>query len=89
MSRTSDEIFQESFLDVRAKLLEVAATLDRIERAGDGLSGDGLSSETLSLRGKIDQAITICGSPGTDRAERLQHLFSREFDPDWRTEMNL
>ncbi|KAA1262121.1 hypothetical protein LF1_46820 [Rubripirellula obstinata] len=84
MTRSPNEIFLESFLDVRAKLLEVAATLDRIERAGDELSSDA-----ADLRGKIDQAIAICASSGTDRAERLQHLFSREFDPDWRKEMNL
>ena len=84
MSRSSDEILQESFLDVRAKLLEVAATLDRVERVGDELLG-----ESLSMRKKIDQAIAICASVGTDRAERLQHLFSREFDPQWRTEMKL
>jgi hypothetical protein len=84
MSRSPDDIFQESFLDMRAKLLEVAATLDRIDRAGDGLSDDA-----LDLRLKIDQAIAICASAGTDRAERLQHLFSRQFNADWRKEMNL
>jgi hypothetical protein len=84
MARNSDVIFSESFLEMRAKLLEVAATLDRIDRAESKLSSD-----QQALRRKIDQAIEICASHGGDRAQKLQHLFSREFDPNWRSEMNV
>ena len=87
MPRNPDTILNESFLDVRAKLLEVAATLDRIDRAGN--NGESLSADLAERRAKIDQAIQICGSPDADRADRLHTLFSRSYDPQWRTQMNL
>ena len=34
-NRPADQILDETFLGVRAKLLEVAATLDRIDRSAD------------------------------------------------------
>ncbi|MDA8745766.1 hypothetical protein N9N28_14125 [Rubripirellula amarantea] len=83
MSRNADQILAESFLDVRAKLLEVAATLDRVDRAGK------LDQEQEQQRGKILEAMQICMSDSANRAEQLQHLFSRPFDPQWRTEMKL
>ncbi|QDT06609.1 hypothetical protein K227x_50200 [Rubripirellula lacrimiformis] len=88
MNRNADLILDESFLDVRAKLLEVAATLDRIDRAAQDHAG--LSADQKDRRGQIDAAIEICASSdGADRAARLQHLFSRPFQSDWRSTMQL
>ena len=94
MPRNPDAILSESFLDVRAKLLEVAATLDRIDRAAKDKGTANKDASVLSpqqndLRLKIDEAIRICLTDGCDRAERLQTLFSRQFDPNWRSEMKL
>jgi hypothetical protein len=80
-TRHADAILDESFLEIRAKLLEVAAALDRIDRADGELSAD-----PQKMRQKIDQAIVLCGTPDIPRAERLQRLFSRDFDPNWRSE---
>lgn len=85
--RDADRILDESFLDVRAKLLEVAATLDRIERASQ--MHQGLSGDQLDRRESIDEAIRICLGDGADRAARLQQLFSRPYHGDWRTTMQL
>ncbi|MBL6724434.1 MAG: hypothetical protein ISQ09_05035 [Rubripirellula sp.] len=85
--RNADEILNNSFLEVRAKLLEVAATLDRIERAlGEEQQLEEASSAS---RAKIDEAIKILLSSGDDRAERLQHLFSREYAESWRNEFGI
>ena len=85
--RAADQILNESFLEVRAKLLEVAATLDRIDRSADEESP--LADQNMSRRAGIDDAIRILLSEGPDRAERLQRLFSREYEPDWRKQMQL
>jgi len=85
--RAASQILTESFLDVRAKLLQVAATLDRIDRSAD--AEGSLSPSAQGQREQVDAAIQILLSGGCDRAERLQRLFSREYDSSWRQDMNL
>lgn len=85
--RCANLILDETFLEVRAKLLEVAATLDRIDRSSD--EGQPLDAASGKRRAKLDDAIRILLSEGPDRAERLQKHFSREYEPEWRTTMNL
>ncbi len=85
--RAADQILDESFLEVRAKLLEVAATLDRIDRSAD--DGSPLTDRNKPRRASINDAIRILLSEGPDRTERLQRLFSREYEADWRQQMQL
>lgn len=87
MMRAADQILDESFLSVRAKLLELAATLDRIDRSAD--EGAPLMDENQPRRASVDDAIRILLSEGPDRAERLQRLYSREYESDWRSRMQL
>ncbi len=87
MNRTANSILDETFLDMRAKLLEVAADFDRIDRASD--HGDVLSGQSQQLRQRLDEALQILLSENADRAERLQILFSRQYQDTWRTEMQL
>ena len=86
-TRTANAILDESFLEVRAKLLEVAATLDRIDRSAD--QGQPLDDQSVPRRAKVDEAIRILLSEGPDRAERLQKLFSRDYEPQWRQKMDV
>lgn len=67
------------FLEARSKILDLAAILDRIERGKDaaGLGGDA------RLR-RIAEALEILRSAGSDRAERVQQVFSLDYDPDWK-----
>ncbi len=81
-ARSADAVLNESFLEVRAKLLEVAATLDRIDRAS--ASGKPLSDAMQAQRNRLDEAIEILHEDNVGRAEKLQKLFSREYQPDWR-----
>ncbi|MCH1493701.1 MAG: hypothetical protein L7U72_00620 [Rubripirellula sp.] len=85
--QNAEEILDGTFLEVRAKLLEVAATLDRIERA-QGDSGD-FNHQSTQRRKKLDQAVEILLSSGNDRAERLQKLFSREYEDAWRDDFGI
>lgn len=86
-NRPADEILDETFLEVRAKLLEVAATLDRIDRSTD--DGSPLSGDATHRRQKLNEAIRLLLSEGPDRAERLQLLFSREYESSWRQGMQI
>lgn len=85
--RTADTLLDESFLDVRAKLLEVAATLDRIDRATQ--DHGPLSDPQTQRLARLNEATQILLQPSANRAERLQQLFSRAYDPNWRSSMQL
>ena len=60
------------------------SSMDRIERAENQLD-----AESSKLRAKLDQAIHILLSSGGDRAERLQRLFSRDYEDQWRSDFGL
>lgn len=80
---TAHEVLEKYFLEARAKLLEVAATLDRIDRA------EGADQAHLDARMRnIDEALAILGDKKPGRAERLQLLFSRQYDPAWLKEFD-
>ena len=85
--QSANQILDDSFFEVRAKLLEVAATLDRVDRSSDECSP--LTADAKPRRAKLDEAIRILLSEGPDRAERLQRLFSREYTADWRAQMQV
>ncbi len=84
--RNGDVIVSESFLETRAKLLEIAATFDRIDRA---VGGGSLGDQAADQRRLLQQATEILLSDSADRAERLQHLFSRGYDASWREQFDL
>jgi hypothetical protein len=75
--RTAGEVFDQEFLLVRAKILEVAAALDRIDRSEGSLGND-------ARRTQVQAAIQVLLRPEDDRAEQVQLLFSRPYDRDWR-----
>ena len=67
------------FLEVRSKLLDLAATLDRIDR------GQGATETAHDPRlGKIREALDVLKGQAPGRAERLQRIFSLEYDPHWK-----
>ena len=67
----------QDFLFLRAKILEAAAVLDRIDRAEGMVDGD-------ARVGKLGQALEVLHDGRTDRAEQVQLIMSREYDPAWR-----
>ncbi len=76
-SLDAPEILNREFLEVRAKLLQVAATLDRLERAPGSTDDD-------PRRQKIARALAILSADCDDRAEQLQMLFSLPYDASWK-----
>jgi hypothetical protein len=81
-TRTAREVFDQEFLPVRAKLLEVASALDRVDRSGGALAND-------PRRTQIQAAIQVLLRPEDDRAEQVQLIFSRPYDHDWREKFQM
>jgi hypothetical protein len=82
--RTKADVLNRDFLEVRCKILELAAALDRLDRAGR--SGvEAPDSRVTQLR----QALEALLDPEPCRAETVQHIFSLEYDPDWREQFGL
>ena len=81
-SMTAPQILDREFLEIRAKILELAASFDRMDR-GDGVVENDLRMET------IRQGVEILQSDAPNRAEQLQLLFSLEYKSDWRTQYGI
>jgi hypothetical protein len=74
---SSYESLQREWLPLRARLLDIAATLDRLDRQ-HALAVDSNESQT------IQEALRLLTSSEPNRAEQLQQLYSRPYDPAWR-----
>ena len=72
----ASQILEREFLEVRAKILEIAASLDRMDRAEGDLTLD-------PNRQLLDRGIDLLDADLTNRAEQVQLLFSREYDEGW------
>jgi hypothetical protein len=82
--RDATTVLDHDFLETRCKLLEIAAVLDRIDRA------PARHGEHPDPRiGQMRRALGALLEPGPDRAETIQRIFSLEYDPDWRKKFEL
>lgn len=79
---TAPQILDREYLEVRAKILELAAAFDRLDRGRGDVAGD----PRLAL---IHEALNVLRSDEDDRAEQVQLIFSRQYDDDWQTKLNL
>jgi hypothetical protein len=75
-------VLEREFLPLRAKLIEIGAMLDRMERSDGSVAND-------ARRQKIERALSILRSGDPDRAERLQLLFSLPYDEHWRETLGM
>ena len=74
----ASEVLEREFLQARCRILDLAATLDRIDRAPER-PGHTPDRRLAQLR----QAIEALLEPGPGRAETVQMLFSRDYDANW------
>lgn len=66
------------FLEARSKILDLAAILDRVGR------GEGAGAAEADARlAKLRQALEVLLDQSGGRAERIQQIFSQEYDPAW------
>lgn len=72
------DLFNAEFLEIRAKILQLAAHFDRLDHAAGGISDD-------PRRAAIRTALGVLHEDRSDRAERVQLIFSRQYESNWRT----
>jgi hypothetical protein len=77
IQRKSADVFDQEFLPVRAKILEVAAALDRFGRASGSPASD-------SRWEQVQTAINVLLRHENNRAEQIQLIFSRPYEDSWR-----
>ena len=69
-------------LPMRAKILQLAASLDRMQRS----DGDASLDDRYEL---LQKGLRILGESEEGRAERVQLLFSRPYDEEWNEAFDL
>lgn len=84
MSKTLEapEILNRVFLETRSRLLEVAASLDRLDRADGSVAKDPRMA-------RIRQALQLLEGDQPDKAEQLQMIFSLPYDDQWQTALSI
>ena len=73
---SAPEVLNREFLEIRCKILELAAAFDRLERA------DGSVEEDPRIA-RLREALTAVFEQSGERAEQVQMIFSREYDDEW------
>ena len=79
---TAQQILNREYLEIRAKILELAAAFDRLER------GEGSVSDDARIA-KIHEALEVLRDDRSDRAEQVQLIFSRQYHHEWPKEFEL
>jgi len=74
----ANKALDQFFFDARSRLLDVAATLDRI---GRGVNATAVANDPRVE--KIRKALEVLHDQSGGRAERIQQIFSLDYDPDW------
>lgn len=80
---TAAEMLDREFLEIRCRLIDIAAALDRIDFASDA---DEVRSDPRLAKLREAAAILTDGQP--NRAQRAQMAFSDAYDPSWREAKN-
>ncbi len=74
---TALNVLNREFLAIRCRLVDLAAALDRVDRA------DGRATDDPRWR-QLQQAVGVLADPDGNRAERVQMAFSLPYFADWR-----
>lgn len=73
---TADEVLNKEFLDIRCRILDLAAMLDRLDRATGSVAQDRRLELIRRGLAALEQ-----GTPG--RAEQVQLIFSQPYEENW------
>ena len=77
---SAEQVLDREFLAVRSHMLDIAVALDRLDAAA--------GSERIAAdprRVLLGEGLRLLASNGSNRAERLQMIFSEPYNPSWRT----
>ena len=81
-SLTAPEVLNREFLEIRCKILELAAAFDRLERAEGSVADDARLA-------RLREALQVVLDETSDRAEQVQMVFSRAYDDNWQKEFRI
>jgi hypothetical protein len=73
MAASASNMLDIEFLGIRCRLVELAAALDRIDRANDSTAADPRMAQ-------IRRSLETLAGTGPDRAERVQMVFSLPYE---------
>jgi hypothetical protein len=79
---SAPEVLNREFLEIRCKILDLAASFDRLSRADGSLDDD----PRLAL---LREALSIVMQDSPDRAEQVQMIFSRPYDDAWQATLKV
>lgn len=77
-TRTSQDILEQDFLKIRCLILDLAASLDRIDR-GEGANDIADHEQMKLLQGGLD----LLKEEGPGRAAKVQLHFSDQYEEGW------
>jgi hypothetical protein len=80
--RPAAAVFELEYLPIRAKILEIAAALDRLDRSLGTVNSD-------PRRAQIRAGIEVLLGSDDDRAEQVQLIFSRPYDDEWQDKFGI
>ena len=79
------EVLDRDFLEIRARILDLAAALDRLDRAGEPAGRHHPDRRLAQIR----LALEALAVPEPTRAETVQRIFSLDYDPEWRSNFDI
>jgi hypothetical protein len=75
-------VLDREYLEIRAKILELGASFDRLDRGAGSVEND----PRMKL---IREALSVLQEKSAERAEQIQLIFSRQYDDDWQKAFHL
>ena len=79
---SAPEVLNREFLEIRCKILELAAAFDRLDRS------DGSVEEDPRVA-RLREALSAVLDQTSDRAEQVQMIFSRTYEDDWQSKFKI
>ena len=79
---SAPEVLNREFLEIRCKILDLAAAFDRLARA------DGSVDEDPRVA-RLREALTTVLESTDDRAEQVQMIFSRPYEDNWQSNFRI
>ncbi|MFM7318214.1 MAG: hypothetical protein ACKO5E_14815 [bacterium] len=76
--RTQSQVLTADFLEIRQRILDLAAMLDRYDAAN---TEPGRETDTRLTQ--IREGLKALGESGSSRAEAVQQIFSLPYDQNW------
>ena len=78
MTHVAHVVLEREYLEIRSRLLDLAACFDRLDRASGTVAND-------SRMGTIQAALRLLAGTDAQRAQQIQLLFSLPYESDWQT----